>query len=223
MVHNQTTTRIHRLQYISQQQQGLSHANAIHKALDAGCRWIQLRVKDQPLTAVHATAAAARRLCDRYNALLIINDYPHIAKNEGADGLHLGLTDISIPEARDIVGPDMLIGGTANTWNDVWQRTQEGVDYIGLGPFRFTRTKQQLSPILGIAGYQHILQQAATAAVSLPPVIAIGGITTDDIPALLQAGLHGIAVSGVITNATDASAVVAAINHTIFTHNQQLC
>lgn len=223
MEHNQITARIHHLQYISQQQQGLSHTDAIHKALDAGCRWIQLRVKDRPVTEIHAVATAARKLCSQYNALLIINDHPHIAKEAGADGLHLGLTDMPVPEARNITGPAMLIGGTANTWNDVRQRTQEGVDYIGLGPFRFTSTKQQLSPILGIAGYQRIMQQATAAAISLPPIIAIGGITTADVSALLQAGLHGIAISGVITNAADPAAVVAAINHTIFTHNQQLC
>lgn len=218
-----TITTIHRLHYISQQQAAFTHTDAIHKALDAGCRWIQLRVKNQPTAIVGAIAASARRLCNQYHAILVVNDYPHVARDAGADALHLGLTDMPLQEARHIVGASMLIGGTANTWQDVWQRTQEGADYIGLGPFRFTSTKQQLSPILGIEGYRHIMQQAAEAALTVPPVIAIGGIVAADIPLLLQAGIHGVAVSGAITAAPDPAAVVQTIYDTFSSHNLSPC
>lgn len=207
-----TQTAIARLQYISQQQAQLSHQEAIHKALDAGCDWIQLRIKEAPDAVVRRQAAHARELCNRYKARLIINDYPDIAREVEADGLHLGLTDMPVSLARLITGTDMLIGGTANTWQDIQQRVNEGVDYIGLGPLRFTATKQKLSPLLGIEGYTQIVQQAAATHTKLPPIIAIGGVTPADIPLLQQAGVHGIAVSGVITNAPDAKAVVQIIH-----------
>lgn len=213
---------IARLQYISQQQANLSHLEAIHKALDAGCSWIQLRIKDAPEDFVHRQAVQARKLCTSYQAQLIINDYPGIAREVAADGLHLGLTDMPVAQARAITGSHMLIGGTANTWEDIVQRVNEGVDYIGLGPLRFTATKQKLSPILGIEGYTQLLQQAAAGNIQLPPIIAIGGVTPADIPQLQQAGVHGIAVSGALTNATDARAVIQHI-HQAFKHNQPAC
>lgn len=217
-----TKPAIARLQYISQQQAQLSHQEAIHKALDAGCSWIQLRMKEAPEALVRQRAAQVRELCNSYQAKLIINDYPEIAHEVEADGLHLGLTDMPVAQARLITGSDMLIGGTANTWEDIVQRVNEGVDYIGLGPLRFTTTKQKLSPVLGIEGYMQLLQQAITSGIQLPPIIAIGGVTPADIPQLQQAGVHGIAVSGVITNAADARAVVQSI-HQAFQHHQPAC
>lgn len=133
---------ISQLHYISQSNSEISHLLAIENALKAGCRWIQLRIKDEPLDFVLDTALAARQLCNIYKAKLIINDYPKIALEAKADGLHLGLQDMSIPAARVIVGDKMIIGGTANTLEHVLLRVKEGADYIGLGPYKFTKTKK---------------------------------------------------------------------------------
>jgi len=195
---------IDKLHYISQQPPNGTHLTAIKAALSAGCKWIQLRVKDQPESLILEYALEARALCEEFGAKLIVNDHPKIALQAGAYGLHLGLQDTPIAGARQIVGNQMIIGGTANTFEHIEQRVAEGTDYIGLGPYRFTKTKEKLSPILGLEGYQGILERVRSAGISIP-IIAIGGIEPDDIPAIMQTGVHGVAISGAITYAVDAA------------------
>jgi len=195
---------IDKLHYISQKPPNGTHLTAINAALNAGCKWIQLRVKDQPENLTLEYALEARALCEKFGAKLIVNDHPEIALKSGAYGLHLGLQDMPIAEARQIVGNQMIIGGTANTFEHIEQRVAEGADYIGLGPYRFTRTKEKLSPILGLDGYQVILTKVRSAGISTP-IIAIGGIEPDDIPLIMQTGVHGVAISGAITHAADAA------------------
>jgi thiamine-phosphate pyrophosphorylase len=202
---------VERLYFISQQTATKTHLNTIEEALAAGCRLVQLRVKNQPETTVLEQARTAKALCDRYNAKLIINDYPHVAKTVGAWGVHVGLQDMSPGAVRAIVGNQLIVGGTANTFEHIQQRVQEGVNYIGLGPFRFTATKEKLSPILGLEGYQRIMDQVRASGYQLP-IVAIGGILPDDVPGLRDAGVYGVAVSGAITNAPDQKAEVEKIN-----------
>jgi len=201
---------IDRLHYISQQPENGTHLTAIQAALEAGSKWIQLRVKLEPTENILKYARQAVAICNQYGAKLIINDHPEIAVQAGAYGLHLGLADMPIAEARKLVGPHMIIGGTANTFKHIQQRVDEGVDYIGLGPYRFTKTKQKLSPILGLEGYAEIIRQVNQAGIKTP-IIAIGGIETQDIQAIMQTGLYGIAVSGAITNATDPAKTITQI------------
>ena len=189
---------IEKIQYISQAAEQGSHLTAIEKVLRDGGKWIQLRVKEKPEEEVLELAVKASVLCRNYGAKLIINDYPQVALEVDAYGLHLGLDDMPVPEARAILGYSKCIGGTANTFSDILRRVAEGVDYIGLGPYRFTTTKKNLSPVLGLAGYRMILQQMREAGITTP-VIAIGGIELPDIDLLLSAGVHGIAVSGLLT------------------------
>jgi thiamine-phosphate pyrophosphorylase len=189
---------IDQLHYISQPPENGTHLTAIEKVLRAGGKWIQLRVKEEAEDTVLELAIQASRLCETYGAKLIVNDYPELALKSGAYGVHLGLDDMPIPEARAILGKNKCIGGTANTFADICRRVDEGADYIGLGPFRFTSTKKNLSPVLGLDGYKLLLKQVADAHIKLP-IIAIGGILTGDIPAILQTGIYGIAVSGLLT------------------------
>jgi len=189
---------IDKIHYISQAPEKGSHLTAIEKVLRSGGKWIQLRVKEQEENIVLDLAIAAKKLCAQYGAKLIVNDYPWIALKSGADGVHLGLDDMPVPEARAILGKSKCIGGTANTFGDILRRAAEGVDYIGLGPYRFTNTKKNLSPVLGLEGYVSILEQIQKAGIHIP-VIAIGGIELEDIRPLLASGLHGIAVSGLLT------------------------
>ena len=191
-----------RLHYISQQTDSLTHLEAIQEALDAGCRWIQLRIKQAPVSTVLRQAAAAKKCCEPLGAKLIINDYPHVAREVEAHGVHLGLQDMPIPEARAIVGDKLIIGGTANTFQDIQQRMADGADYVGLGPFCFTATKEKLSPLLGLDGYRRILRRMHEAGIFLP-VIAIGGIQVADVEQIMQTGVHGIAVSGALTHASN--------------------
>ena len=202
--------RIERLHYISQQPTAGTHLDAIETILKAGGKWVQLRVKNQPEDKLLEMAIQAKVLCERHGAKLIVNDHPLIALKAGADGLHLGLTDTSITAARKLLGPGMIIGGTANTFDHINLRVHEGADYVGLGPFRFTRTKENLSPILGLDGYKDIMERVQRAAFNIP-IIAIGGIQTEDIKGLIDAGLYGVAVSGALTDQPHTQQVISII------------
>jgi thiamine-phosphate pyrophosphorylase len=202
---------INRLQFISNQTNGLGHLESIQIALDAGCRWIQLRIKDESDDSVLQKAREAKVLCDPYQAKLIINDFPHVAREIEAYGLHLGLADMSISDARKIVSPRTIIGGTANTLEDISNRIKEGADYIGLGPFRYTSTKQNLSPIVGLKGYKIIMETLKQLGHSIP-IIAIGGITVQDISEIADTGIHGVAISGSIIRSENPANLVSKIN-----------
>lgn len=201
---------ISNLHYISQQTATAGHTDNIKAACDAGCNWIQLRIKDTAPEDVMPVATAAREICEQYSATLIINDYPHIAKAVGAHGVHVGKNDMTVAAAREITGPGFIVGGTANTLADILLHAKDGASYVGLGPYRFTTTKQKLSPILGLEGITRIMQQLQEQGITLP-VIAIGGILLEDIPALLSAGVHGVAVSGLITQAADKRETISEI------------
>lgn len=188
------------LQFITHFTEKYSYFDAAHLALEGGCRWIQLRMKEASETEVEAEAIRVRDLCRKYGATFIIDDHVALAKKVQADGVHLGKNDMPIEEARRILGDAFIIGGTANTFEDVKRHWQAGANYIGCGPFRFTTTKKNLSPILGLEGYRQILQQMKAAGITLP-VVAIGGITYEDIPDILQTGVSGIALSGSILRA----------------------
>ncbi|WP_282049907.1 thiamine phosphate synthase [Maribacter aquivivus] len=183
------------LHYISQGSTPKEHLENIQKACSSGAELVQLRLKNQPEKIVLETALQAREITSKLQALLIINDHYKIAAAVKADGVHLGKLDSCPTKARKELASWQLIGGTANTLEDCKTLIHKKVDYIGLGPFRFTKTKENLSPILGINGYLTILEELKTEL----PVIAIGGIVIDDVSELMKTGIHGIAVSGEIT------------------------
>ncbi|MDW7694250.1 thiamine phosphate synthase [Flammeovirgaceae bacterium SG7u.111] len=185
--------------YISQGADGEMHLGNIKRMLGAGANWIQLRLKDVPKAEVLATAIAAKKLCKNAGATLIVNDFPEVAKKADADGVHLGKSDMSPAEARKILGKNKIIGGTANTIEDCERLLEQQVDYMGVGPFRFTTTKKNLSPILGIEGYQQLMAQVLANPKAVP-VIAIGGLLLDDMLGLKECGVHGVAISGMLTN-----------------------
>lgn len=190
------------LQFITHFTERYSYLDSARMALEGGCRWIQLRMKEATSEERERVASAVQALCRDYQATFIIDDDVDLVLRLKADGVHLGKNDLPIAEARRILGKDFLIGGTANTFDDVRSHYQAGADYIGCGPFRYTTTKKNLSPILGLEGYRSIVQQMHDAGIALP-MVAIGGITYDDIPAILETGVTGIALSGTILQADD--------------------
>lgn len=187
-----------KLQYISQGSTATEQLNNIQTALHGGCQWIQLRWKNASKEAFMPVALQVKAWCREHNAVFIINDYVDWAKEIDADGVHLGLNDAGIETARNTLGPDKIIGGTANTLEDVLQRMHENCDYIGLGPFRFTATKDNLSPVLGLEGYTTIVEKLNSEG-KQAKMYAIGGIREDDIQPILKTGIYGIAVSGLLT------------------------
>ena len=190
------------IQFISHYNDRYTYLDSIRLALEGGCRWIQLRMKDATEEEILPVALEAQRMCREAGATFIIDDHVELVKRIKADGVHLGKKDMPIAEARRFLGDDFIIGGTANTFEDVRAHYESGANYIGCGPFRFTTTKKGLSPILGLEGYISICSQMKAEGINLP-IVAIGGITAEDIPMIMQTGVTGIALSGAVLNAED--------------------
>lgn len=190
------------LQFITHQTEQYSYLDSARMALAGGCKWIQLRMKEASEGEVETVALQLKPLCKEQEAILILDDHVELAKKLEVDGVHLGKKDMPIDQARQILGEAFIIGGTANTFEDVVQHHHAGADYLGIGPYRFTTTKKNLSPVLGLDGYRAILSQMKEANIELP-VVAIGGIAYEDIAAILDTGVNGIALSGSILRADD--------------------
>ena len=188
------------VQFITHYTDRYTYLNSVRIALEGGCRWIQLRMKEASPEEIIPIAKEAMAMCRKYGATFIIDDHVELVKRLGADGVHLGKNDMPISEARRILGKDFIIGGTANTFEDVRMHAEAGADYIGCGPFRFTTTKKNLSPVLGLKGYTDIVSKMKAEGINLP-IVAIGGITKEDIPSLMKTGINGIALSGSILRA----------------------
>ena len=206
-----------KLHYISQGSNAAEHLHNIESALQAGVKLVQLRLKHISEDLYIESAIKAKELCIKHNAQLIINDSPLVAKKSQADGIHLGLDDMKILDAKKII-THKIIGGTANTFEHIKQRCTEQVDYIGLGPYRFTSTKEKLSPILGIDGYKEIITKMKNENLTTP-IYAIGGIELNDVESIMNTGVYGIAVSGLITNSNNKGQLVKQLNEALNTKN----
>ena len=206
------------VQFITHYTEKYSYLDSARMALKGGCRWIQLRMKDAGKEEIVSVAMELRNLCNDCGAIFIIDDHVELVREIGADGVHLGKNDMSVAEARRILGDEYIIGGTANTYEDVKKHWLDGVNYIGCGPFRYTTTKQKLSPILGLEGYKEIIRKMQEEKIGHLPVVAIGGITFADIPAIMQTGVTGIALSGTVLRADnpveEMRKILAVINQT---------
>jgi len=201
---------ISKLHYITQTgPNGESHAEMARQACEAGIRWVQLRMKDISDHEMFEMARQTKMICEEYGARFIINDHVELAKEIDADGVHIGQNDMDVSNARTLLGQNKVIGGTANTFDQVVEHIRHGVNYVGVGPFRFTSSKNELSPILGAEGYRNLIDKVDPAIAV--PVIAIGGITPTDVPALIRTGVHGIAVASIINNASDKREAVDSL------------
>lgn len=204
------------LQFISHCTERYTYLDSIRLALEGGCRWIQLRMKDATDDEVRPIALVAQRLCREAGATFIIDDRVGLVRELHADGVHLGQNDMPIREARRLLGDGFIIGGTANTFEQVRTHYESSADYIGCGPFRFTTTKQKLAPVLGLDGYRTIISEMEATHIHIP-IVAIGGITEEDIPDILQTGVTGIALSGTVLRADDPvqkmKQLINTVNH----------
>jgi thiamine-phosphate pyrophosphorylase len=200
-----------RLQFITHRTERFDELESAKIALEGGCRWIQLRMKNASLEEIKQVALQLKPLCELYNTVFLLNDHVELCEKIGVDGVHLGKTDMDPLEARKLLGDNFIIGGTCNTFEDIENLKDKPIDYLGLGPFRFTKTKQNLSPILGINGYKNIINQCKTANISIP-IVAIGGITAEDVVPILQTGVSGIALSSAVLQAEDPVEKMKKIN-----------
>jgi thiamine-phosphate pyrophosphorylase len=209
--------QISSLQYIT------TSAHLAEQACAGGVDWIQLRLKNVSYEDYKKEARAVQQICKKYDATFIINDNVDLALEIKSDGVHVGKGDpLTSDHIAALLNGSFIIGCTANSIDDFLHLSGKAVDYIGLGPFRFTTTKQNLSPILGLEGYERIFREIAEHQLTPPPVVGIGGITESDVPALLATPLHGIAVSGAISNAKDVTTTARIFkNLTNKMHNEE--
>jgi thiamine-phosphate pyrophosphorylase len=192
-----------RLQYITDSPQ------LAEQACKAGVKWVQARIKNKDEKTWTQIAGDIAAICKAYNAICVINDNAEIALKVNADGVHLGQKDMSFSEAKKIFrNKKMIIGGSANTAEDVIKIGRQQISYMGLGPLRFTSTKKNLNPIISMGGYKMIMNAAMKSSFRLPPVYAIGGVVASDVDKLLSSGVHGIAVSSAISQAKDINLAV---------------
>lgn len=188
------------IQFITHSNTRYDYVEGARLALEGGCRWIQLRMKDAQEVDFLLAAKQIGAMCKEYGATFILDDHVEWVGITGADGVHLGKNDMPVDEARNQLGANRIIGGTANTFEDVERLWHQGANYIGCGPYRFTTTKKNLSPVLGLDGYRHIISKMKAHDINIP-VVAIGGILQPDIKDVMSTGVSGIAVSGAILNA----------------------
>ena len=209
----------YRLQFITHYNKKYSYEDSARIALEGGCRWIQLRMKDVEESILEESAIKIQKMCKDYGATFIVNDNVSLAKNINADGVHLGKTDMSIVEAREILGQQYIIGCTVNSIDDVLLNTQTAIpDYFGCGPYRFTSTKKNLASILGYDGYRRIINEMKEKNIHVP-VVAIGGICKEDVLELLRCGVSGIALSSSVLNAENPIKELKEITKIIFNNH----
>lgn len=198
------------LQFITHESDKYSIAEEVQMAIEGGCRWIQLRMKEASDEEVREVALSLIPMCRDTDTFLIIDDRVNVVNDLKVSGVHLGKEDMDPLEARELLGPHAIIGVTANTTDDILKYKGKDIDYVGVGPYRYTATKKNLASILGIEGYRNIVAEVRDAGMEIP-IVAVGGITLDDVEPLMQTGINGIAVSGAIINAEDPMLYTSSI------------
>jgi thiamine-phosphate pyrophosphorylase len=150
--------------------------------VDHGIRFVQLRMKDRPVSEISRVADLMRKITSGSATRLIINDYPNIAKECSADGVHIGQDDLSYSEARAIVGEESIIGISTHNPEQTAAACAVSPDYIGIGPVFQTPTKKNPDPVIGLSGLKTMLQVATV------PAVAIGGIDLNNLHKVLETG-----------------------------------
>jgi thiamine-phosphate pyrophosphorylase len=166
----------------------LTHVELAELSIAGGADTIQFRQKGGTTREMISVAEQMQALCKRAGVTFIINDRVDVAIASHADGVHLGQDDFPIPLARKLLGEEAIIGGSAGSMEEARKCLLEGADYIGVGPVYPTTSKEDAGPACGLGFLEQIVK-----AIPLP-IIAIGGLTASNIPPVVRAGVHGIAV-----------------------------
>lgn len=194
-----------RIYFITHKNEKYSYIDSAKLALDCGIRLIQLRMKQASEVEMLNTAYILKEECDKYGAKLIVNDNADLALKIGANGVHIGQNDEAISIVRNKIKENQIIGMTCNTKEQILKAIEQKADYIGLGPYRFTNTKQNLSPILGIEGYRNLDCDI--------PIYAIGGIRLEDVEKLSQTKVYGIALSSLILESKEPEKLIKELRN----------
>ncbi len=190
------------LQFITNAESSAPIAEQVKGFIAGGGRWVQIRMKEASDEEITQVVSAIKPLCIETETFLILDDRVELAKTLDVGGVHLGKEDMLPSKARMLLGPAAVIGVTANTIDDIKAVRSLDVDYVGMGPFAHTLTKKNLAPLLGIEGIRDLCHQMEEMEMVMGRV-AVGGIKKEDVAALMEAGVNGIAVSGAIANAAN--------------------
>ncbi|HDS03018.1 MAG TPA: thiamine phosphate synthase [Firmicutes bacterium] len=197
---------VYSLYLIASSESGPDPLRKIMKAVDSGVTMVQLREKILSSRDFYNRALSLKKRLEPYRIPLIINDRADIALAVEADGVHLGQSDLPLVAARSLLGPEKIIGASAGTLETACRAAAEGCDYIGAGALFSTMTKHDAKTI----SCDTVELMASRLSV---PIIAIGGITPEDIPLLLSLGISGVAVSSAILGSENIEAAVSAFRH----------
>jgi thiamine-phosphate pyrophosphorylase len=190
-------------------QSRFSHLDLARMAVAGGADTIQFREKNGSTREMIAIARKLKEICAEAGVPFIVNDRVDVAFAVGADGIHLGQDDFPIPMARKLLGMDIIIGGSAVTLEDARKCLAEGADYVGFGPVYPTSSKTDAASPSGIE-----LMEKAARTVPLP-FIAIGGIYAQNVPEVMQAGAHGIAVISAVCCQSDPEQATRMLSHAL--------
>ena len=190
-------------------QQRFSHHELARMAIEGGADTIQFRQKTGPIRHKLHAARRTAEICDELNTPLIVDDHLDLMLAIDAEGVHLGQTDFPVSEARKIVGPDKIIGATANTVKAAFAASRQGPDYIGFGPIYPSRSKASVAPTQGLDALKEVCSGVSQ------PVIAIAGITVENVEEVLAAGAHGIAVLSAVSTQKDPFSAARAFREAI--------
>ena len=176
-----------------------------HALIDGGVRIIQLRAKGEELAQVKTWAVAMQSICSDRGAIFVLNDYPEMAAEIGADAVHVGQDGGSLAEVRRVVGEGVLVGRSTHSLEQAMQARREGADYIGFGPLFPTGTKPGRKSI-GLADIT-----AAQEAAGDMPLFCIGGINETTLPSVLQAGARRVVIVSWLLQQEDIAGTAQAV------------
>ncbi len=194
---------ISKLHYLTQDLPDRSHVEQTEIACQAGANWIQYRCFSKEEEDLIAELHQIASICDDWGATLILTNHYHLLDRVDAQGVHLENMEADFISIRNIISDEKTLGGSANSINDIQRIAHSGaVDYIGCGPFAHTNTKPNDYPVLAVKGYESIVHEMNKMQIDIP-ILAVGGVTVNDIDGLLSAGVYGVAVSAAVNHAPD--------------------
>jgi thiamine-phosphate pyrophosphorylase len=193
---------IEKLHFITHDIEQHSHIEQARIACEAGAKWIQYRCLTKSDEELLKDINVIAELCDDWGATLIVTDHIHLNGKADIQGFHIEDMDADFRQLREELGEAITIGGSANTVEGLLRIAEEGADYAGFGPFKVTTTKPNNAPLLGLEGYKDAIAILKQQQIELP-VLAVGGVTLNDIDELLETGVFGIAASSAINQAED--------------------
>jgi thiamine-phosphate pyrophosphorylase len=196
---------IEKLQFITHDLDHLSHVEQAGIVCQAGGKWIQYRCLTKNDEELLEDINQIAEICDDWGATLIVTDHIHLNGKADIQGFHIEDMNANFLSIRASLGEAVTIGGSSNTLEGLLRLAKEGVDYAGLGPFAHTDTKPNDFPLLGVAGYEKAMLKLKESEIELP-IIAVGGVGVNDVEALMQTGIFGVAVSAAINRAADVEA-----------------